>query len=48
VIDIEVDAQGSGGGTLAPAAKIKETQEAFVVADYGAELIRLAGVKKVK
>ena len=48
IIDIEVDAKGGGAGTLAPAAKIAFKQGAFVVEDYGAELVRLTGVKKVK
>jgi len=48
VIDLEVDAAGSGSGTLAPAAKITVKQGAFVVEDYSSELVRLAGVKKVK
>ena len=48
VLDIEVDAAGSGSGTLAPAAKIRVNNGAFVVEDYGAEQVRLAGVKKVK
>ena len=48
VIDIEVDAKGSGAGTLAPAAKIAFKQGTFVVEDYGAELVRLTGVKKTK
>jgi hypothetical protein len=46
VIDIEVDAAGTGSGTLAPAAKIRVNEGAFVVEDYGAESIRIAGVKK--
>ena len=48
VIDIEVDAKGSGSGTLAPAAKIKMNQNAFVVEDYGAEAVRLTAVTKTK
>ena len=48
VIDIEVDAKGSGSGTLAPAAKIRMNQGAFVVDDYGAELVRLTDVRKTK
>jgi hypothetical protein len=48
VIDIEVDGKGSGSGTIAPAAKIKMNQGAFVVEDYGAELVRLTAVKKTK
>ena len=48
VIDIEVDAKGNGSGTLAPAAKIRMNQGAFVVEDYGAEVVRLTAVKKAK
>jgi hypothetical protein len=48
VIDIEVDAKGSGSGTLAPAAKITLKDGAFTVDDYAAELVRLNAVKKVK
>ena len=48
VIDLEVDASGAGSGTLAPAAKITLKGSAFVVQDYASDLVRLAGVKKVK
>ena len=48
VIDIEVDAKGSGSGTIAPAAKIKMNGNAFVVEDYAVELVRLTDVKKTK
>jgi hypothetical protein len=48
VIDLEVDASGEGSGTLAPAAKVTVKGSAFVVEDYASELVRLAGVKKVK
>ena len=48
VIDIEVDAKGNGSGTIAPAAKLKMNQSAFVVEDYGAEVVRLTAVKKTK
>jgi hypothetical protein len=48
VIDIEVDARGSGSGTLAGAAKVTVKQGAFVVEDYAAEAIRLTNVTKVK
>ncbi len=46
VIDLQIDAKGSGSGTVAPAAKIKLNQDAFVVEDYSGEVIRLTGVKK--
>ncbi len=48
VIDIQVDAKGGGSGTLAPAARLRVNQGAFVVEDYGAEMIRLTAVKKTK
>ena len=48
VLDIEVDAAGSGSGTLAPAARIRVNNGAFVVEDYGGEQVKLAGIKKVK
>lgn len=48
VIDLEVDGKGGGSGTLAPAAKVTVKDGAFVVEDYGSELVRLTGVSKVK
>jgi hypothetical protein len=48
VIDIEVDAKGSGSGTIAPAAKLKMTQGALFVDDYGANVVRLTAVKKTQ
>jgi hypothetical protein len=48
VVDIEVDAKGNGSGQIAPAAKVTLKQDVFVVDDYGAELVRLTAVKKVK
>jgi hypothetical protein len=48
VLDLEVDAAGTGTGTLAPAAKIAVKGGAFVVDDYGSELVRLTAVKTVK
>ena len=48
IIDIEVDAAGSGSGTLAPAARITIKQDIFVVEDYASELVRLTAVKKAK
>jgi len=49
VIDIEIDAKGSGSGTLAPAAKLRVNQQgALVVDDYGVEAVRLLSVKKTK
>lgn len=48
VIDITVDAKGNGSGTIAPAAKIRMNQAAFVVDDYGSEAVRLTAVKKTR
>jgi hypothetical protein len=48
IVDIEVDAAGSGSGTMAPAARVTVKQGAFVVQDYAAELIRLTNVKRAK
>jgi hypothetical protein len=48
ILDIEVDAKGTGSGTLSPAAKVGLKQGAFVVEDYAVELVRLTRVKKVK
>lgn len=48
VIDIVVDGKGTGSGTIAPAAKITTKQGAFVVEDYGVEVVRLTAVKKTK
>jgi hypothetical protein len=48
VIDMVVDAKGTGSGTIAPAAKIRMNQSAFVVDDYGAELVQLMTVRKTK
>ena len=48
VLDIEVDAQGNGSGTLSPAAKVKVTQGAFVVDDYAAQSLRLTGVRRAR
>jgi hypothetical protein len=47
IIDLQVDDAGSGSGTMATAATVKvDEQGAFVVQDYGGELIRLTDVKK--
>jgi hypothetical protein len=48
IIDLELDSKGGGSGTMAPAAKVDVKQGVFVVSDYGAELVRLTNVKKVK
>jgi hypothetical protein len=48
VIDLEVDANGKGSGTLSPAAKITVHEGAFVVEDYASDLVELKEVSKVK
>ena len=49
LIDLEVDAQGTGSGTVSPAAKIGlNPQGAFVVTDYSQELVRLTNVARAK
>jgi hypothetical protein len=48
VIDLIVDAKGSGTGTIAPGAKVTVKQGVFVVQDYSSEVLRLTGVTKVK
>ncbi len=48
ILDLLVDETGRGSGTLAPAAKVKLQQGAFVVDDYGAEIVRLEDVRKLK
>jgi hypothetical protein len=47
VVDIEVDAKGTGSGTLSPAAKLGLKDTAFVVQDYSAELVKLESVRKL-
>jgi hypothetical protein len=44
IIDLEVDAKGGGSGTIAPAAKVTVKDGAFVVEDYGGEVVRLTKV----
>jgi hypothetical protein len=41
LLDLELEKGGAGSGTLAPAARISVKEGAFVVDDYGAELVRL-------
>ena len=48
VVDIQLKADGTGSGSLAPAAKVTVKGGAFVVEDYAAELVKLTAVKKVK
>jgi hypothetical protein len=48
VLDLEMDGTGTGSGTLAPAAKVSVKNGAFVVEDYGSDVVRLTDVKKTK
>jgi hypothetical protein len=48
LVDVVVNAQGSGKGTMSPAAKITVKQGVFVVEEYSGELVQLTDVKKVK
>jgi len=48
ILDLIIDAQGHGTGTLAPAAKVGVKQGVFIVDDYAAETVRLTDVKKAK
>ena len=48
IVDLMVDAAGSGTGTISPAAKVTVKQGAFVVDEYSGELVRLTGVKRTK
>jgi hypothetical protein len=44
VLDLEIAGDGRGSGTLAPAARITVKDGAFVVEDYGSELVRLTSI----
>lgn len=48
IVDIVVDARGSGVGAVSPAAKVTVREGTFVVEDYASEPVRLTGVSKVK
>lgn len=48
VVDLQLDAQGAGSGVMAPAARVKALQGAFIVEDYGAEMVTLSDVKKTR
>ncbi len=48
VIDLVLDASGSGSGTIAPAAKLKLNGSALVVEDYATEAVQLTAVKRAK
>ena len=48
IVDLTIDAQGSGSGTMSPAAKVTVKQGVFVVDEYSGEVVRLTDVKKAK
>jgi hypothetical protein len=48
VIDIEMNSQGVGSGTLAPTAKITLKGNRFVVEDHAAEIMRLSDVTRMR
>jgi hypothetical protein len=48
LIELSVDAAGTGTGTVAAATAVTVDRGAFVVADPTAETVRLTGVKKVR
>jgi hypothetical protein len=48
IIDFIVAENGSGTGTMSPAAKVTVKQGVFVVDEYSGELVRLTDVKKAK
>jgi hypothetical protein len=48
IVDITVAANGTGSGTMSPAAKVTVKQGVFVVDEYSGELVRLTDVKKIK
>jgi len=48
IVDLVVADNGTGSGTMSPAAKVTVKQGVFVIDEYSGELVRLTGVKKVK
>lgn len=46
IIDLELDAAGTGSGTFTPAAKVTVKQGVFVVEDYSGEIAKLTGVSR--
>jgi hypothetical protein len=48
IVDLTIDGQGSGSGTMSPAAKVTVKQGVFVIDEYSGELVRLTDVKKAK
>lgn len=48
IVDLVVADNGTGSGTMSPAAKVTVKQGVFVTDEYSGELVRLTNVKKVK
>jgi hypothetical protein len=48
IVDLIVADNGTGSGTMSPAAKVTVKQGVFVIDEYSGELVRLTNVKKVK
>ena len=48
IVDLVVADNGTGSGTMSPAAKVTDKQGVFVIDEYSGELVRLTNVKKVK
>jgi len=48
IIDFIVAANGTGSGTMSPAAKVTVKQGVFVVDEYSGELVQLTDIKKAK
>lgn len=48
IVDLVVAENGTGSGTMSPAAKVTVKQGVFVIDEYSGELVRLTNVKKVK
>ena len=48
IIDLIVATDGTGSGTMSPAAKVTVKQGVFVIDEYSGELVRLTDVKKAK
>jgi len=48
IVDLMIAGDGTGSGTMSPAAKVTVKQGVFVTDEYSGELVRLTNVKKVK
>ena len=48
IVDLVIAADGTGSGTMSPAAKVTVKQGVFVTDEYSGELVRLTNVKKAK